>query len=394
MDNKATHRKIEIEILRMIRWFFFCWIWMFASIINSLSALRGPSLAEQITPLILIFALLLLIPYLIKWLPAEMVLVAQAAVIIWLGSTMIDQSQVIFEMACLPVLLFQELTVLGNYKYPPVVTILYVVPFFTGHKDWNIWFLLLEAVLTVVVLTYAAYYSVYRRFYQAEELTQTNHKLNQANAKIAELTSQRVRQEIARDLHDTLTQDIVGINMQLAVVKHLADQEDYPKMRQMLERTEGMTSSAIKESRQLIQQYRKTAEDQPQRSLKQTIVRLINDMRENYQLQTKLQFTQDLLIENEKLHDISQVVREALMNVVKHGRTTQATVEIHHDQKWLTIAIVDHGRRFVPPTKLTDHFGLKNMNERAAKHGGQVTVESLNDGVKVVTRFKLEEETL
>ncbi len=182
--------------------------------------------------------------------------------------------------------------------------------------------------------------------------------------------------------------------MQLAVVKHLADQQDYPKMRQMLERTEGMTSSAIKESRQLIQQYRKTTEDQPQRSLKQAIVRLINDMRENYQLQTKLQFTQGLLIENEKLHDISQVVREALMNVVKHGRTTQAVVEVHHDQKWLIITIIDHGRRFVPPTKLTNHFGLKNMNERAAKHGGQVTVESLNDGVKVVARFKLEEETL
>lgn len=82
MDNKVIHQKIEFEILRMIRWFFFCWIWMFASIINSLSALRGPSLAEQITPLILIFALILLIPYLIKWLPAELVLVAQATVII------------------------------------------------------------------------------------------------------------------------------------------------------------------------------------------------------------------------------------------------------------------------------------------------------------------------
>ncbi|KRM80228.1 hypothetical protein FC35_GL000354 [Limosilactobacillus coleohominis DSM 14060] len=349
---------------------------------------------KQIVPLILIFGLILMMPYLAKWLPAEILLIAQAVVILWLGSTMIDESQIIFEMACLPVLLFQELTVLRNFKYPPVVTILYAIPFFTGHKGLDIWLLLLEAVLTIVVLTYAAYYSVYRRFYQAEELTQTNHKLNQANAKIAELTSQRVRQEIARDLHDTLTQDIVGINMQLAVVKHLADQQDYPKMRQMLERTEGMTSSAIKESRQLIQQYRKAAEDQPQRSLKQAIVRLINDMRENYQLQTKLQFTQDLLIENEKLHDISQVVREALMNVVKHGRTTQAAVEIHHDQKWLTILIIDHGRRFVPPTKLTNHFGLKNMNERAAKHGGQVTVESLDDGVKVVARFKLEEETL
>ncbi|WP_375685825.1 histidine kinase, partial [Bartonella sp. TT110JLCBS] len=90
----------------------------------------------------------------------------------------------------------------------------------------------------IAIISYAAYIGIGRRFNQAEELRQANIKLNQANNKIAKLTSQRVRQEVARDLHDTLTQDIVGINMQLAVIKMLAEKQDYDKMKMMLDKTE------------------------------------------------------------------------------------------------------------------------------------------------------------
>lgn len=392
MDKQTTQQKIKLEILKMMRWFFFCWIWMFTSIINS-GPFRVSGLVDnQVIPLMVAYGLILLAPWLLRWVPAFIITASQAATIYWLASLMSPQGQIIIEMACLPVILFQELTMIANFKRLPVITILYLVPFFIGHKVFWVWIILCEAILTVVILTYASYISIHRRFCQAEELLQINAKLQAANRRIADLTSQRVRQEVARDLHDTLTQDIVGINMQLAVVKRLAEQQKYEQMQQMLAQAESMTTSAIKESRKLIQQYRETDQNRPKRSLKQVLLRVISDMQDNYQLTTTLKIAQDVLIDRQELHDIAQVVNEALMNVVKHAQTRQATVEVCRDGQQLTIQISDPGRRFNPPIKLTNHYGIKNMNERAAKYGGKVTIKSLTKGVRVVAHFNIKEE--
>ncbi|WP_375685824.1 hypothetical protein, partial [Bartonella sp. TT110JLCBS] len=104
-------------------------------------------------------------------------------------------------------------------------------------------------------------------------------------------------------------------------------------------------------------QYQSGDEDNPQRSLKQALLRAIHDMEDNYGLQTELVIDQDILIENVELHDIMRVVGEALMNVVKHANTNQAMIETMIDDHMLTVKITDHGSLFKPGAILSNHYG-------------------------------------
>lgn len=60
--------------------------------------------------------------------------------------------------------------------------------------------------------------------------------LASANKQIAALTAERIHQEIVRDLHDTLTQNIIGINMQLSVIEMLNKSKRMMKLQKNLPR--------------------------------------------------------------------------------------------------------------------------------------------------------------
>lgn len=77
---------------------------------------------------------------------------------------------------------------------------------------------------------------IYRQAFQAQYLQEVNEELNQAYAQVEEVTTKAVKQTLARDLHDSLTQDLIGINMHLSAMKVLLDNEDYQKLAQTLEK--------------------------------------------------------------------------------------------------------------------------------------------------------------
>lgn len=392
MNVEITQPKVKVEIIKGMRWFFFCWIWMFASIIISPLLAPYTNIDGKAVPLIILYILILTMPYLMRWLDGWLDLVAQVAVITWVLALLVPSAHIVFQMACLPVIIFEELVLLGNLKRIPVVSVLYLLPSLIGQHDGLKLFLILEAIIAIAIISYAAYIGIGRRFNQAEELQRANRQLSQANKEIAQLTSQRVRQAVARDIHDTLTQDIVGINMQLTVMKLLAQKHDYERLGLILDKTSRMATEAIRESRELIQQYRSVDDENPQRSLKQALLRITHDMEDNYDLQTEITLDKDVLIHNSELHDIMQVVGEALMNVVKHAHSQQADVKVTLEDQLLTIRISDRGSQFNPSLTLKNHYGIKNMMERARKYGGKVMVNSLPNGVEVVAKFPIKEE--
>jgi signal transduction histidine kinase len=66
-----------------------------------------------------------------------------------------------------------------------------------------------------------------------------------------------------------------------------------------------------------------------------------------------------------------RIAQEALNNVVKHAKSTQALVNLYcGDAVRLTVA--DNGAGFDPATVTADHLGLKIMRERAEAIGSQV----------------------
>lgn len=114
---------------------------------------------------------------------------------------------------------------------------------------------------------------------------------------------------------------------------------------------------------------------------------------DQYGLQTHLIMDEDILVASEELHDIERVLAEALMNVVKHGKTKEANVTVSVDGSNLKLVITNQGWSLKIPQPKDGHYGIQNMKERTERHGGNLTYYPVSrDGIKVVATFLIEEE--
>jgi signal transduction histidine kinase len=78
-------------------------------------------------------------------------------------------------------------------------------------------------------------------------------------------------------------------------------------------------------------------------------------------------------------HQIVRIVREAVANAVRHAQASRIAVRLAAtDGGGLTIEIVDDGTGFdVAARSATEgHFGIRGMQERARRIGGDLTIES------------------
>jgi PAS domain S-box-containing protein len=76
---------------------------------------------------------------------------------------------------------------------------------------------------------------------------------------------------------------------------------------------------------------------------------------------------------------VYRIAQEALRNVVKHGRTDRARVELTGAAGRLRLRISDHGAGFDPAAR-GDGLGLVSMRERLALVGGRIAIDSRPGG--------------
>jgi len=86
-----------------------------------------------------------------------------------------------------------------------------------------------------------------------------------------------------------------------------------------------------------------------------------------------------------------RIVQEALTNVRKHARASQATVEIRRDGQSIVATITDDGVGFKAAARARGEFpqfGLSTMRERAESIGGVLLIDS-QPGAGTTVRFEL-----
>ncbi len=81
------------------------------------------------------------------------------------------------------------------------------------------------------------------------------------------------------------------------------------------------------------------------------------------------------LLTEERVHTITQIVRETLSNIVRHAHATEVYIDLHEANGVLTLSISDDGQGF-EPAQLSQGRGLNNMRRRAEQLGGSVQIES------------------
>lgn len=383
--------QLKLKMYRGLRWVILCWVMMFYSlIIGNLAPTHH--LPSTILPVIIIIGLAFVIDKTHNLILFDLIQIVQAALFIYVYQYFARGEAYLFLTTGMTVLFMESLVLKPKWPQIPTLTILYCGYVISTGRNLLTTLLLIQTLTIWALLVIIAYRILYKRYAQVEELRKWNLRLSQANQRIAELTEEKVLRANAQDLHDTLTQDVIGINMYLTMVQKLADQHQYRQMQDMLTKTQQLTTAAVKRSRKMIEGYRTKTSSSAKQSLKQALSGIIDNLQSLYGLSTTLTIPTDILIKRSELHDIQSVVHEALMNVIKHGHTKQAIVNVKTTDQQLTIEVIDYGHSWGLRIR-QGHYGITDMKERTARHNGKVTFSDTQpSGVKVTATFQIKEE--
>jgi signal transduction histidine kinase len=89
-------------------------------------------------------------------------------------------------------------------------------------------------------------------------------------------------------------------------------------------------------------------------------------------------------------HNLFLVVKEALNNIVKHSRASEAVVSLEAANSTLLLTIQDNGRGFSPADSCACGNGLKNMQRRVRDISGRFELRSRSgQGTQIQVRLRV-----
>ncbi len=84
-----------------------------------------------------------------------------------------------------------------------------------------------------------------------------------------------------------------------------------------------------------------------------------------------------------------RIAQEALNNIAKHARASQASVNLHCQPGRVALRISDDGCGFDPDDVLPDRLGMGTMRERAEQVGAALDIRSqLGHGTQVIVNWQ------
>jgi signal transduction histidine kinase len=184
------------------------------------------------------------------------------------------------------------------------------------------------------------------------------------------------RNRIARELHDTLEQQLAAITIQLESAS--ARLPGSPEAaRESLGLMQAMVQHSRAEARRSVWDLRSHTLEQ--RGLAVALEELAATLSSTEQQQIEVQTVGDVRrVDRQAEFHLLRVAQEAMTNAVKHGHASHVKVELRYTSEALQLVVQDDGSGFDPqqPPSSGVHFGLLGMRERAAKINGRLLVES------------------
>jgi NarL family two-component system sensor histidine kinase YdfH len=239
---------------------------------------------------------------------------------------------------------------------------------------------LLLSTLPFVVLV-VLFVALYMRQNEAREQAQSlaaklesaNQQLAEYAAQVEELTLASERQRIARELHDTLSQGLTGLVLQLEAIKAHIDAGRSERALTIIDQSLARARSTLVDSRAAIDDLR---------AIPASILAAMRAKTERFSQATGIPCELSLALgdtpppQNTSEH-LLRVLNEALANVTRHAQASQVWVRLEANKDHLELEIQDDGQGF-DSGKMTGagHYGLLGMRERARLVGGTLEIKS------------------
>ena len=266
-----------------------------------------------------------------------------------------------------------------------------VIYYFRGIPYYQQVFI--DASIMVVIIFPILYFLSFRPIlqqiqhrYEAEkdsrEREQKEHSLRQ--------TIHNMQLDIARDLHDTIGQNIGFLRMKL---DYLVDSNPPP--------TEGMMQAELiqmsrvaTESYDLVRGTLAVLQSREPGDLLHLFKRFADQVVERSGLEVDFADQgEPVLVSSRQMRQLFYIFREALSNIEKHSGASRAIVNLCWEPEMVTLSISDNGRGFdaAMPPAMDSRYGLRFMRERAEMMNGLFQLKSTREaGTSISIRVPLE----
>ena len=183
------------------------------------------------------------------------------------------------------------------------------------------------------------------------------------------------RDRIARDLHDSIIQDLFAIGLSLQGLSERTD-DDHTTL--LLDEAVDRLDEAVETLRRYVYQL-KTSDDL-RRGFSAQVRDLVDRISGPYssRVAVDLDSAADGM-DQRTAEETIKLITEALSNALRHSSADEISVKAVIDEKDLVASVVDDGHGF-DVESVERGMGLLNMAERARRLGGQVEISSASDG--------------
>jgi signal transduction histidine kinase len=200
---------------------------------------------------------------------------------------------------------------------------------------------------------------------------------------------ERIR--LARDLHDGVLQSLTGIALRLAAARGVLPPQ-VEEVRDHLEELQRVIALEQRDLRFFIQELRPPVTGLPSESmpLGARLSELLERFEREWGLRVELEMgSLDHEVSPALAREIYHIVREAVVNSVRHGEASRVTVALAEEGGRLALRIADNGRGFTFQGRYTGELlgemdlGPRNLRERVTALAGALELESSPEGARL-----------
>jgi signal transduction histidine kinase len=187
------------------------------------------------------------------------------------------------------------------------------------------------------------------------------------------------RTRIARELHDTLLQNLNGLMIQFQAARNMLPRRP-DQAAEVLDNALGATEYTVTQSRSAIQHLRSAMGSEA--DLAQWLTATSQELARSLNANADAPVFQ-LTVEGERKalsplprDEICLITREILRNALQHARASRIETEIRYDEGELRVRIRDDGKGIEPQVLQAGgkegHWGLRGARERAQQIGARL----------------------
>jgi two-component system, NarL family, sensor histidine kinase LiaS len=201
-----------------------------------------------------------------------------------------------------------------------------------------------------------------------------------------DLATAEERNRLARDLHDSVKQQVFAARMNLGAAQTLWER-DPVGARAQLEAAVDQVSQSQRELNGLIQTLRPVLLDEM--GLTNALRGMAEDWSRQSGIPVRCRLEGETSLPREVEEALYRIAQEGLANAARHSQATSIEIELTHQPGAVCLQISDDGRGFDPSIPARG-MGLRSMRERAEALGGDFRLESASSGTHLSVTIPIE----